>query len=162
MHTYVHIPTHPHRSTHTHTPGVPAGEQPALLQTPGPCTLGPAPCLGAGPHPRSRTRRGCPPTLGCPHRSSPSDAATVTPGQSLTGGCQAILLLVGRPRLRKAEELVQGHTVALRVGRTQSPRAPRYWDSSNPRALQAARDSGLRLGDERDSPAVVQGSQGVV
>ena len=71
-------------------------------------------------------------------------------------------LPVRKPRLRKAEELVQGHTAALRVGRTQSPRAPRYWDSSNPRALQAARDSGLRLGDERGSPAVVQGSQGVV
>ena len=165
-HTHAYICAHTHTPTHkcahTHTPGVLAGEQPALLQMPGPCTLGPPPCCGAGPHPRSRTRRGCPPTLGCPHRSSPSDAATVTPGQSLTEGCQAILLLVGKRRLREAEELVQGHTAALRAGRTQSPRAPRYWGSSNPRALQVAGDSGLRLRGKRDSPAVVQGSQGVV
>lgn len=156
--------THPrtHTQAHTHTPGVLAGEQPALLQMSGPCTLGPPPCCAAGPHPRSRTRRGCPPTLGCPHRSSPSGAATVTPGQNLTGGCQAILSLVGKPRLREAEELVQGHTAALRAGRTQSPRAPRYWGSSNPRALQVAGDSGLRLRGKRDSPAVIQGSQGVV
>lgn len=95
MHTYVHTHTHPQAHTHTHSPGVPAGEQPALLQTPGPCILGPAPQPRSRPSPKVEDQAGLPPTLRCPHRSSPSDAVTVTPGQSLTGRCQTILLTGG-------------------------------------------------------------------
>ena len=82
IHMCTHPPTHTQAHTHTHTPGVPAGSSLPSFRRQAPASWARPPSRGAGPHPRTRTRRGCPPTLGRPHRSLPSAAVSVSPGQT--------------------------------------------------------------------------------
>lgn len=69
IHSHKHMCTHTptHRHTHTRTPRESRlGSSLPSFRRQAPASWARPPSRGAGPHPRSRTRRGCPPPSGVP------------------------------------------------------------------------------------------------